>query len=459
MTKKLALILSLALIISALPNVSSALEADIDPNPNANRCTALTSAALRYQSRDSITSGEVSTLQAFLQSKGHLSSEPTGYFGLLTLAAVKDFQQKNSIEPTGYVGPITKAKINSISGCTGSSKAAGISDDYRATPIGSLSKPEPRGDNSLVKPVNTYRPYTYTGTPSENSQRNSRPSSDTKISARLINSSKPYAGVWGQFDVYNDPNVPARENWNWELSIKSDKDVKKTIYSIVVEHEGSNQRWSTIDSENWPLVVRLGGKTVNSSYSPLGIDLGDDEKNTLRLYGAIDNDKQSGTLISVVYSDGTYSQAKITGKTPERIEDSSSAVGAQPKISIITPGKGTEIDVFNSRSIDVLWKSSNFSDDFKLTTFRLRNLETGNEYYLGTNVLNDGRETFTIPKEITNDINNAKFTLEIKTLVPGRNDAMVVSSYPFIITSSIPRKLPATQDTIYKSTIDRDTSI
>lgn len=458
-TKKLALLLSLALMISIAPSTSSALEADIDPNPNANKCTALTSTGLRYQSRDSITSGEVSTLQAFLQSKGHLSSEPTGYFGLLTLAAVKDFQQKNGIEPTGYVGPITKTKINSISGCTGSSKATGRSDDYRVTPIGSLSKPEPRGDNSAVQPVNTYRPYTYTGIPSDNSQRNSRPSSDTKISARLTNTSKPYAGVWGQFDVVNDPNMPARENWNWELSIKSDKDIKKTIYSIVVEHEGSNQRWSTIDSENWPLVVRQGGKTINSSYSPLNIDLGDSDKNNLKLYGAIDNDKQSGSIITVTYTDGTYSQVKISGKTPERVEEPTSNDNSEPKISIITPGKGTEIDVFNSRAINVLWKSSNLGADLKLSTFRLRSVETGNEYYLATDVLNDGRETFTIPKEITNDVNNAKFTLEIKTLVPGKTGAMVVSSYPFIITSSIPRKLPATQDTIYKSTIDRNTSI
>jgi hypothetical protein len=253
--------------------------------------------------------------------------------------------------------------------------------------------------------------------------------------------------------------MPARENWNWELSIKSDKDVKKTIYSIVVEHEGSNQRWSTIDSENWPLVVRQGGKTINSSYSPLNIDLGDSEKNNLKLYGAVDNDKQSGSIITVTYTDGTYSQAKISGKTPERVEEPTSNDNPEPKISIVTPGKGTEIDVFNSRAINVLWKSSNLGDDFKLSTFRLRNLETGNEYYLATDVLNDGRETFTIPKEITNDINNAKFTLEIKTVVPGRNDAMVVSSYPFIITSTIPRKLPATQDTIYKRTVDRNTSI
>ncbi len=68
----------------------------------------------RTPSRDSNSNGEVSILQDFLQSKGYLNSEPTGYFGLLTFQAVKSFQTANGLTADGSVGPITRAKINAL---------------------------------------------------------------------------------------------------------------------------------------------------------------------------------------------------------------------------------------------------------------------------------------------------------------------------------------------------------
>jgi peptidoglycan hydrolase-like protein with peptidoglycan-binding domain len=66
-----------------------------------------------------MTNPQVSTLQSYLISKGYLTSQPTGYFGDLTLAAVKKFQcEKLSIcsgtpETTGYgvVGGRTRAAL------------------------------------------------------------------------------------------------------------------------------------------------------------------------------------------------------------------------------------------------------------------------------------------------------------------------------------------------------------
>lgn len=111
------------LAIITLPVVTSAQQvADIDPNPQTNQCVQLKN-NLRYQSRDSQTGGEVSMLQDFLQSKGHLNSEPTGYFGLLTLAAVKEFQAKFNIEPTGYVGIITRGTIQKLTNCSNTSSS------------------------------------------------------------------------------------------------------------------------------------------------------------------------------------------------------------------------------------------------------------------------------------------------------------------------------------------------
>jgi hypothetical protein len=58
---------------------------------------------------------EVSVLQKFLNDNGYLKVAPTGYFGTLTLAAVKAFQGENGVPETGFVGSLTRAKITSCS--------------------------------------------------------------------------------------------------------------------------------------------------------------------------------------------------------------------------------------------------------------------------------------------------------------------------------------------------------
>lgn len=93
---------------------SNAANADIDTESYGS-CLALNN-GLRYRSRDIGTNGEVSSLQDFLQAKGYLNSEPTGFFGLLTLAAVRDFQRSalGFGYDTGFVGPMTRAKIKAL---------------------------------------------------------------------------------------------------------------------------------------------------------------------------------------------------------------------------------------------------------------------------------------------------------------------------------------------------------
>ena len=56
----------------------------------------------------------VSKLQEVLISQGYLFiREPTGYFGSLTLEAVKNYQRVNGISPiSGYVGPLTREVLN-----------------------------------------------------------------------------------------------------------------------------------------------------------------------------------------------------------------------------------------------------------------------------------------------------------------------------------------------------------
>lgn len=77
-------------------------------------CTPLTT-NFGYGAKDSTTNGQVSDLQFFLQERGYLASEPTGYFGGLTRAAVRAFQQANGITSNGVAGPMTRAKIKLLS--------------------------------------------------------------------------------------------------------------------------------------------------------------------------------------------------------------------------------------------------------------------------------------------------------------------------------------------------------
>jgi len=118
------------------PAFSFAQTGDVDPNPDTDPCVALQSSDLRYRSRDVKTNEEVSAVQDFLQSKGYLNSEPTGFFGILTLKAVKDFQRANSINPTGYVGPLTKEKIKALT-CDGT--IVGGKDEYGCIPSAGYS--------------------------------------------------------------------------------------------------------------------------------------------------------------------------------------------------------------------------------------------------------------------------------------------------------------------------------
>ena len=92
----------------ATPNVVQLTDADY------LNCASIT-ADVSFGQRDTVTNGNaVSILQSYLYEIGYLSVAPTGYFGNLTLSAVKAFQNANNINATGYVGPLTRAKIKSL---------------------------------------------------------------------------------------------------------------------------------------------------------------------------------------------------------------------------------------------------------------------------------------------------------------------------------------------------------
>jgi polysaccharide biosynthesis protein PslG len=58
---------------------------------------------------------EISTLQSVLISGGYLQiAAPTGYFGVLTSAALADWQAATGLPNTGYFGPLSRAKIATV---------------------------------------------------------------------------------------------------------------------------------------------------------------------------------------------------------------------------------------------------------------------------------------------------------------------------------------------------------
>ena len=106
----------LSLVLVFVPLVSYAQVGDVDPN--TSQCVELKN-NLRLRDRDAQKNSEVSLLQDFLQEKGYLSSEPTGFFGQMTLKAVQAYQRVQGLNPTGFVGELTRGKIKSESGCNG----------------------------------------------------------------------------------------------------------------------------------------------------------------------------------------------------------------------------------------------------------------------------------------------------------------------------------------------------
>ncbi|MEN9552189.1 MAG: hypothetical protein RI935_566 [Candidatus Parcubacteria bacterium] len=54
---------------------------------------------------------EVRILQSFLKERGYFSGDVTGYFGGLTVKAVRAYQKENNITQSGTVGPLTRKSI------------------------------------------------------------------------------------------------------------------------------------------------------------------------------------------------------------------------------------------------------------------------------------------------------------------------------------------------------------
>ncbi|MDO8481941.1 MAG: peptidoglycan-binding domain-containing protein [bacterium] len=92
-----------------VPTTSPTGQGDLPPTAPST-CVALQH-NMGYRSTDVKTGGDVSALQDFLQTNGYLNSEPTGFFGQMTVKAASAYQASVGLDQTGYVGPLTRGKI------------------------------------------------------------------------------------------------------------------------------------------------------------------------------------------------------------------------------------------------------------------------------------------------------------------------------------------------------------
>ncbi len=82
-----------------------------DGDLSNDTCVSLQTSILRFRSTDATAGGDISELQDFLIAKGMLTGSPTGFYGRLTVNAVKAYQRQMGVSPTGNVGPLTKGII------------------------------------------------------------------------------------------------------------------------------------------------------------------------------------------------------------------------------------------------------------------------------------------------------------------------------------------------------------
>ena len=80
---------------------------------------------------------QVTTLQTLLKEQGFFTDEPTGFYGPITQAAVKRFQESHAIESVGYVGPKTRETIAEIIRTRGSAEGSQGAQSNNSSPISS----------------------------------------------------------------------------------------------------------------------------------------------------------------------------------------------------------------------------------------------------------------------------------------------------------------------------------
>lgn len=120
---------------------------------------SLASASIDMNLKYSMRGQEVSELQDFLIDKGFLTTTPSGFFGLLTLKAVKAYQLSEGLPGTGFVGLMTRTVINedlvkqTLSSTEAEARETGTSTPVVIAPPVSSYYSMPAPSTPVVQPV------------------------------------------------------------------------------------------------------------------------------------------------------------------------------------------------------------------------------------------------------------------------------------------------------------------
>lgn len=188
---------------------------------------------------------EVLELQDFLVDKGFLKTNPTGYFGLLTLKAVQEYQTSVGLPNTGYVGVLTRGKINDeLNAVVAKAVEAEVAETGTTTPIINLNQPV-RG---VTEPT------------------------QTTMTTKELN-----LATMGEVYVANDSNSFHRDQNRIDFKLN---DATYALVSIVTENKNTNDKpvvnWVdmrktanyTFELDNW-FMGKVNWKV--KSYSDIGI--------------------------------------------------------------------------------------------------------------------------------------------------------------------------------------------
>lgn len=122
--------------------------------------SAVAFAASKPVLRKGMKSEAVKTLQKNLKKLGFFNTEPTGYFGEITLAAVKKFQKKYNIPTTGVVATLTHAKLDQLLSKTEKAKPAGLKQGSTGNEVRKLQEDLNTLGYMKVKPTGHFGPIT-----------------------------------------------------------------------------------------------------------------------------------------------------------------------------------------------------------------------------------------------------------------------------------------------------------
>ena len=293
--------------------------------------------------KDKNSNKDISFLQDFLRNRGFLESESTGYFGLLTFKAVKDFQKSVGLASTGFVGQLTRGEIQKM-GCKS------IVMDVSPEKIKAISEYNNNLPSSTIKILT---PKTST---------DAFVASDVLLSVQSVAFSDiDKAGPWGMFGP-GKSNLGLSQNdlfFDCYLSLGSDK----TIKSLEIISDDGWQGWSTksgaknkLGTSLYPLVIYLNGLSqINNDYD---VALGSYKagRYNFTVYAQPESGTFNGGEMTIEFSDGTYFTADI--------QSAFRNINADQPFYITFPGEDSDLYIGNKYQIK--WVGQDIRNNYEI---------------------------------------------------------------------------------------------